>query len=94
MRLLRIGNHLKSGLKTAFRLFCIGSRSGTEGMATTYDEARESRIQALTDLLKRAVEAKHWEEARRLQAEWKAATLARSAAQIERMEQAARQGGE
>lgn len=57
-------------------------------MAKTYDEAREARILALTELLKRAIAAGSRDEAYRLQAEWKAAILARSPEQIARMERA------
>lgn len=53
----------------------------------TNDEAREARIQELTRRLKQAMADKDRDESHRLQAEWKAALLARSPAQIARMEQ-------
>lgn len=52
-----------------------------------HDRAREARIKELTKLLNEAMAAKDMEEALRLQGEWKAALLARSPTQIERMEQ-------
>jgi hypothetical protein len=87
MSLLRIGNSQKSALKTAFRLFRIGSQSRMEVTEMMNDQARESRIQELSSLMKLAMAEKNWDEAYRLQAEWRAALRARSSAQIERMEQ-------
>lgn len=75
-------------MKSGLTLFCRTSQSRAEGMAKTYDEAREARILALTELLKRAIAAGSRDEAYRLQAEWKAAILARSPEQIARMERA------
>lgn len=88
MSLSRIGKVSDVAMKSGRTLFCRTSQSGAEGMARTYDEAREVRIRALTELLKKAIAAGSRDEAYRLQAEWKAAILARSPEQIARMERA------
>jgi len=86
MSLSRIGKSASLVMKSGLRLFCRTSQSAAEGMARTYDNAREARIRALTELLKQAISAGNRDEAYRIQAEWRAAISARSPAQIARME--------
>lgn len=57
-------------------------------MTTNYDQAREERIQMLAALMRVAMVAGEKEEATRLHSEFKAAVLARSTEQNDRMRRA------
>ncbi len=87
MSLSRIGKSSDLAMKSGLTLFCRTSQSGAEGMARTYDEAREARIQSLSTLIRTAFSAGDRDEARRLYEEFRAAVLARSPEQVGRMEQ-------